>query len=1288
MPMLTQRIWLALMLCGLLAFSLGAVVAQDEPPAAETPAPDPTAEPTTPPVEPTAEPTAPPVEPTAEPPPAEPTVEPPAEPTPELTAEPTPEATPSQPPAFLAAADTVWEAVAGAPVSFSLTIADDEGIVRVLAGAAAGTVELAAADPVETAAPFLTVVTITYTAPDGFAGSDSFLLTAIDAGGLQTTFTVTVQVAAPAPTPSPTDIPAEPATETRVLNYNPAASEAAIAALLESLGAVEVERIPAIGAMKVRVPASAAEPAAAMARANSRAAAQAAGLTSIEPVMEYRIDAFPMDPPNDPLYSGQWGFGTSAPGAAYVHFAWRISRRDGAGVNVAVLDSGVDLQHPDLAGQLLPALGWDFYNDDNNPDDDNSHGTHVAGVIAARTNNALGVAGIAYAAKIIPVKVCGASGGCPTYEIAAGIVHAVDKGAKVINMSLGGPAVSTTVKGAVDYALARNVIVVASAGNTGNVNYNYPAAYPGVISVAAHDINGDRAFFSTMNDRVLVSAPGVNILSTIPIEFDTYDGLQNGYSQQDWDGTSMAAPHVAGTVALMVSDGVATTPAAAREALICSALEAGAPGYDQEYGYGLLQADWAQNWRSNSASCKVVQPNDSLYAPTRITTAPFTVSQPVSARSVSAEPADPIVPCAASYTQTLWYTFTPAAADRYLFTTFGSSYDTVLAVYRGTPGALVNLACNNDFSTGSFGNNAALSLDLPSGQTFYILVATNGAAPVNDQVMQLRMARGISTINADFQENAPNILYVGDWSRVAQPGAAGGYVQRTTNNEAAALFAIRGSQMQYARTTGPAMGWSEVWLNTSQTGLDNRAATTVANRSVFLPLSSGSPSPWTIVIIRRFAGGPPGPVDIDRVRSAADSFMPASAITAITDDRLGGPAPCAARRFCFYNGTWTPVTTTGSHMNTAMETADDGARINFRATGTTITLFRNTDPSFGSMNVIVDGRLINVPNNTSTGRKVPFVISGLTKATHVVEIINAGANILQFDAAQASSPAPLMASPTRVNENSPALSYTGLWVNNTPPAAFGRTSRTTTDPSAAIDFSFTGNQVCVIYVRQPAGGTFDVVVNGQLLLDDYSTAGAAGYDYGVCTDPRNLGEGTHHVRVLPSAAPGVPVEIDGVLAFRTPILTPTMGLVQENHAGFFYNTFYGAWLTDCVSRSFGGYRYQGGCARWTTTNGARVGFYMQGTGFILYTSVGPSAGDWEIWIDGVRYQPVYQGTTYDYFELANFRFRPVGLGITDLTPGIHYVELRKVAYSPPYNGGPEGSTPNSFVDLDGVRVFP
>lgn len=1273
MFLLTRSVWLALALCGLLAFGLGAAVAQDEPPATEAPAPAPDL---------TGEPTAP----LAEPPAVEPTASP--------TEEPTPAAAPAQPPTFLAAAGTVWEAVAGAPVSFSLTVADDEGLVRVLAGTAAGTVELAAADPVETAAPFLTVVTITYTAPDGFAGPDSFLLTAIDVGGLQATFTVTVQVAAPSPTPAPTDIPteipAEPATEVRVLNYNPAAPEAAIAALLESLGAVEVERIPAIGAMKVLVPAAAAEPAAAMARANSRGAALAAGLTSIEPVIEYRIDAFPDDPPNDPLYSGQWGFGTSEPGAAYVHWAWRISRRDGAGVNVAVLDSGVDLQHPDLAGQLLPALGWDFYNDDNNPDDDNSHGTHVAGVIAARTNNAVGVAGIAYAAKIIPVKVCGAGGGCPTYEIAAGIVHAVDKGARVINLSLGGSQPSTTVKGAVDYALARNVIVVASAGNSGTTQYRYPASYPGVISVAAHDIGGIRAGFSTMNDRVLVSAPGVDILSTIPIEFDTYDGLQNGYSRQGWDGTSMAAPHVAGTVALMVSDGVATTPAAAREALICSALDTGAPGYDQEYGYGLLQADWAQNWRSNSASCKVVQPNDSLYAPTRITTAPFSVSQPVSARSVSTEAADPAVPCAVSYTQTLWYTFTPAAADRYLFTTFGSSYDTVLAVYRGTPGAMVNLACNDDFSTGSFGNNAALSLDLPAGQTFYILVATKGAAPVNDQVMQLRMARGIGAINTDFQENAPNILYVGDWSRVAQPGASGGYVQRTSNNEAAALFAVRGSYMDYVRTTGPAMGSSEVWRNALNLGgLSNRTATTVANNPWSYTL--GLAPDWTIVVIRRWAGGPPGPVDIDRVRSVADSTMPTAAITAITDDRLGGPPACTARRFCFIGGTWTPVTTAGSHLNTAMEndTASGSGNIIFRATGTTITLFRNTDPSFGSMAVIVDGRSISgIPNNTSTGRKVPFVISGLTNTTHVVQVVNQS-GILQFDAAQAGSPAPLMPSTAVVNENSPALSYTGLWVNNAPPAAFGRTSRTTTDSSAAIDFSFTGNQVCIRYGRQPGGGTFDVVVNGQLLIDDFSTDGAAGYGYEACTDPRALGEGTHHVRILPSAAPGAPVEIDGVLASRVPILTAAMGLVQENHAGFVYHTSFGVWNTDCVSRSPGGYRYQGGCARWTMVNGARVGFYMQGTGFILYTSVGPSAGDWEIWIDGVRYQPVYQGTLYDYYELANFRFRPFGLGITNLTPGIHYVELRKVAYSPPYNGAPESSTaPNVFVDLDGVRVFP
>jgi subtilisin family serine protease len=237
--------------------------------------------------------------------------------------------------------------------------------------------------------------------------------------------------------------------------------------------------------------------------------------------------------PNDSLWSEQWG-----PKLVRAPAAWEATRGSES-VVVAVLDTGVDAGHPDLSGALVP--GFDLVNNDTNPNDDNGHGTAVAGVIAARTNNVQGEAGLCWNCAIMPVKVLGASGSGTTSAIASGILWAVEHGADVINLSLGGTGTTTALADAVAQAEAEGVVVVAAAGNNGNTTRFYPAAYPQVISVAGTDAADTRYGWSNYGSWVQVAAPGCNVAP------DAGGGYVN------FCGTSSATPVVSGIAGLAYS---------------------------------------------------------------------------------------------------------------------------------------------------------------------------------------------------------------------------------------------------------------------------------------------------------------------------------------------------------------------------------------------------------------------------------------------------------------------------------------------------------------------------------------------------------------------------------------------------------------------------------------------------------------------------------------------------------------------------------------------------------------
>jgi serine protease len=257
-----------------------------------------------------------------------------------------------------------------------------------------------------------------------------------------------------------------------------------------------------------------------------------------------------LEVPNDPYYVKQWNLRN-----INVETAWQTTK--GQGVTVAVIDTGVS-RVPDLkATEFVP--GYDFVNDRVAADDDHGHGTHVAGTVAQSTNNGLGVAGIAYQAKIMPLKVLSASGGGTVSDIAEAIKFAADKGADVINMSLGGSGSSNLMEEAINYAHQKGTVVIAAAGNSNRNAAGYPARYPRVIGVAALDATGGKAPYSNYGAGVDISAPGGSTAG------GNADGgiLQNTINPAtgesvfaSFQGTSMASPHVAGVAALIKASGV------------------------------------------------------------------------------------------------------------------------------------------------------------------------------------------------------------------------------------------------------------------------------------------------------------------------------------------------------------------------------------------------------------------------------------------------------------------------------------------------------------------------------------------------------------------------------------------------------------------------------------------------------------------------------------------------------------------------------------------------------------
>jgi thermitase len=362
-----------------------------------------------------------------------------------------------------------------------------------------------------------------------------------------------------------------------IVKYADGVSTAQRVALFDRTGVSRtLGSVAGVGAKVVRV---SGDPAAVAARLNRSSRVQYA-----EPNLTLRVAAIP----DDPRFGELWGLNNPGDADIDAPEGWDAAALGAfpaaGGVKIGIVDTGIDQAHPDLSGQtvacarsqgLLPILSGSIQV--GQCADDNDHGTHVAGTIAAKANNGVGVAGVAFNADLVICKALGGPLGTgSTADVANCINWVASQGARVISMSLGGGA-STTLQQAVANAWnnGNGAVIVAAAGNDGDATLNYPAAYAEVISVAATDNRDARASFSNANADVEIAAPGVDVLSTV-----------RGGGYATLSGTSMATPHVSAVAGVLRQLFPSDSAAAIRSRLDAGVNDLGPAGRDTSFGFG------------------------------------------------------------------------------------------------------------------------------------------------------------------------------------------------------------------------------------------------------------------------------------------------------------------------------------------------------------------------------------------------------------------------------------------------------------------------------------------------------------------------------------------------------------------------------------------------------------------------------------------------------------------------------------------------------------------------------
>ena len=371
---------------------------------------------------------------------------------------------------------------------------------------------------------------------------------------------------------------AQPPTDIWIVKFDHGLTPIEEETVVAEIGGVMVERIEQLHIAQIRFPASAG---------NSISASSVSTLLAEDPRIRF-VEVINNASsnlvtgtytPNDPAMADVEKAHPLT--STKVDLAWNYTTGDES-IVIAFLDSGVDGSHSEFLGRIVG--GYDFVNDDEDPTDDHGHGTHVAGILAANMDNAKGNVGVCPKCRIMPIKVLDETNSGTWFQIAEGVVYAVDHGARIVNLSLGSTQFSPTMEAAINYAAEHNVLVVAAAGNYGSNSAFYPAAYDNVLAVAAVAQNNKAWPLSNYGDYIDVAAPGQRIYSTAR----RADRQKDAYGFMS--GTSMAAPIVSGLAGLLLSQEPTRTAHGIAQRIMATSDDLGHAGWDTTFGYGCINA--------------------------------------------------------------------------------------------------------------------------------------------------------------------------------------------------------------------------------------------------------------------------------------------------------------------------------------------------------------------------------------------------------------------------------------------------------------------------------------------------------------------------------------------------------------------------------------------------------------------------------------------------------------------------------------------------------------------------